>query len=114
MGELRGCAFDAAKHRFGCRCMLRLIRHHAMSGSEPVLAVIEELIAEVSRLGPAQFGIHVAEELLDSGLPEDRQAVARSLKDSLNRNTKHRLTKSLFKKALDICDAESVLSGPHA
>merc|ERR1712217_94399 len=103
--ELRGGAIDVARHRFGCRCMLRLIRHHGMSGSEAVLAVIEELVAEVSKLGPAQFGIHVAEELLESGLPEHRQAVARSLKDCLNGNTKHRLTKDLFKKAFQICDA---------
>jgi len=112
--ELHGCALDVARHRFGCRCMLRLIRHHAMSGSEAVLAVIEELVAEVSRLGPAQFGIHVAEELLDSGLPEHRQAVARALKDSLNPKANHRLTKGLLKKAFDICDAECVISGHHA
>merc|ERR1712217_685435 len=111
--ELRGYAIDVAKDRFGCRCMLRLIRHHGMSGSEAVLAVIEELVAEVSKLGPAQFGIHVAEELLESGPAEHFQAVARSLKASLSGNTKHRLTKSLFKKALDIYDAECVISGPH-
>merc|ERR1711933_380270 len=59
--ELRGCASDVARDRFGCRCMLRLIHHHGRCGSEAVLAVIEKLVAEVSELARAQFGIHVAE-----------------------------------------------------
>jgi hypothetical protein len=106
--ELRPCAVEAAKHRFGCRCMVRLIRHHAYGGDETVLAVIHDLVSELSALGRAQFGTHVVQELVDCGLPEHRRAVSKALKGGLHRESKNRFTGRIVEKALLNCDADDV------
>jgi hypothetical protein len=102
--ELRGLAVDAAQHRFGCRCIIRLVRYHARQiEDEHVSAVINELLAAAAKLGRTQFGTHVVQEVLESGLPEHRAAVARHLRGKLLHESMNRFAGRAVEKAIAKC-----------
>jgi len=101
---------DAAKHRFGCRCMIRLVRHHARQAAdnEGVTQVIQTLLESAEQLSLAQFGTHVVQEIIDSGLPEHRSMVASSLKRNFNRYSRNRFACRVVEKLLSKCCANDV------
>jgi len=88
--ELVGLAYDAARHQFGCRSMIRLIKHHAQESTHHrfLSQVIGELLASAAELAKEQYGTHVVQELLESGLPDHRAAVAKALKGHLHAYSK--------------------------
>jgi hypothetical protein len=102
--ELQYHAVEVAQGRFGCRCVIRLIRHHAQSGDETVSNVIMQLINAVKDLGRHQFGTHVVQELIESGLPEHRRAIVGAFQRSLLSHCKNRLSYRIVEKAFECCE----------
>jgi hypothetical protein len=70
----QGVGFEVAKNRFGCRCMIRLIRYHTSSAEDGscVSRVIDELSEAYAKLRGTQFGTHVAKEL-DASIPAHKK-----------------------------------------
>lgn len=106
--ELRNVAVDAAKHQFGCRCMIRLVRHHANSRNEDIAKVICALLSDVVALGRSQFGFHVVQELLTKGLPEHRRDVVNALKGNLLHESKHRFAYRVIAQGFQSCEPDVV------
>lgn len=104
-GELKDGAEEAAKHRFGCRCMVRLIRFHAQAGAEieTVSQVINEVVAKAEPLGLTQFGTHVVQELADSGLPEHRHMVFCALRGHFHRCSRNRFACRVVERLIVKC-----------
>lgn len=106
--ELKGWAPWAAKHSYGCRTMLRLVRHcgQACWASECAESVVAELLQESEDLCSDEFGKFVLEEFLESGLPEHKRRVVQALKARLQKNVKNKHASTLIGKALRHCDSE--------
>jgi len=74
--ELRGCAAEMARHRFGCRVIIRLMEYCADTlSNEGRAALVEELLAEVGGLCRHSFGHHVVKAVLEHAHPAQRQRV---------------------------------------
>mmetsp|Transcript_23336 Transcript_23336/g.79049 ORF Transcript_23336/g.79049 Transcript_23336/m.79049 type:complete len:564 (-) Transcript_23336:164-1855(-) len=106
--ELTGQAVWAAKHCYGCRTVLRLVRHcgHGSPASEAAEAVIDEVLHEAEELCSDEFGRFVLEEFLTSHIPVHRRRVAEALRARLVRNARHKHASGLIEKALRSVDVE--------
>jgi len=108
--ELCESIIDAAKHRFGCRCVVRLVRYHAKEGAhdDNVTKVVESLVGAVDPLSHAQFGTHVVQELIEAGLPEHRRKIIRSLQGGLHRMAKNKFATRVVEKLISKSCASDV------
>jgi len=106
--ELQMFAVDAAKHRFGCRCMIRLVRYHADSYEPEVAEIMQMLLSDVFSLGRCQFGTHVVQEIIEKGLAEHRRAVVSGFQRNLFRESKNRFTYRIIEQAFQYSEPDLV------
>jgi hypothetical protein len=76
--ELLGCGEDAAKHRFACRIVCRILEHES-PGDEAAAQLIEEILAAAQTMCSHAFGSFVIRHILEFGLPEHRHKIASAL-----------------------------------
>jgi len=86
--ELIGWGASAARHRYGCRIICRLLEHTAVDG--PTMDLVDEILLEVRELSRHVFGHHVIKSVLEHGPSRQRVHVARSLCDNLMRHARNR------------------------
>merc|ERR1719210_792354 len=79
--ELIGAGYWAASHQFGCRTVLRLVHHCGGSdrASKRAEALIDEVLERAADLGRTKYGIYVLQEVLEHGLPHQRDIAAGAL-----------------------------------
>jgi hypothetical protein len=106
--DLQHFALEAAKHRYGCRCMIRFVRYHADKSEPEVAEVVHALLSDVLALGRSEFGTHVVQEILRKGLPEHRQAVVSAFRRDLLRESKNRFTFPIIEEAFRCCEPDLV------
>mmetsp|Transcript_36814 Transcript_36814/g.83297 ORF Transcript_36814/g.83297 Transcript_36814/m.83297 type:complete len:413 (+) Transcript_36814:62-1300(+) len=102
--ELRGMGVEVARHRYGCRILCRLLEHSA-SDAGPV-ALIDEVLGEVSGLCRHSFGHYVIQSVLEHGSPEQRQQIAAALRGELSRSVQNRNACYVIENALSYCSVE--------
>ncbi len=85
--ELSGFGADAARHRYGCRVMCRLIEH-----SDSDLPLIEEILMDVGPLCVHKYAHHVVFSILEHGGEEER----RQITCSLHRHLQHHIANRNF------------------
>eukprot|EP00403_Amphidinium_massartii_P028464 CAMPEP_0178389348 /NCGR_PEP_ID=MMETSP0689_2-20121128/10069_1 /TAXON_ID=160604 /ORGANISM="Amphidinium massartii, Strain CS-259" /LENGTH=496 /DNA_ID=CAMNT_0020009793 /DNA_START=30 /DNA_END=1520 /DNA_ORIENTATION=- len=102
--ELAGKAVQVAKHRIGCRTMLRMFRHQVTTG--PISELAEEIIAESGELCRHVHANYVIQEILRSGHPEYQRRAAEGLrqgKGGLVQTTKSKHGSLCVEVALQHC-----------
>lgn len=102
--ELIGGGANAARHRYGCRIICRLLEHTAIDG--PTMDLVDEVLLEVRELSRHVFGHHVIKSVLEHGPVRQRVDVARSLCGDLMRNARNRHACYVLEAVLIHCPAE--------
>lgn len=100
-----------ARHRFGCRILLRLIEHCSASQTEPM---IEEILSDTSLLCRHQYGNFVIQHILQHSSTAHRSAIADVVCNQIIRFAKHRLASHVVSCALAHCPTEDVRRMTHA
>uniref|UniRef100_A0A6T1C2F7 PUM-HD domain-containing protein n=2 Tax=Alexandrium monilatum TaxID=311494 RepID=A0A6T1C2F7_9DINO len=117
--ELIGWGGSAARHRFGCRVLCRLIEHSGSCGD--VAGLLGEVVAEAEDLCRHPYAHYVIESLLEH-LPEHHRRVVDSLRVDLPRSACSRCASHVLESALLHCSepvrqelaAELLGPGPDA
>mmetsp|Transcript_29124 Transcript_29124/g.67019 ORF Transcript_29124/g.67019 Transcript_29124/m.67019 type:complete len:582 (+) Transcript_29124:103-1848(+) len=110
MSELKGKAVWASKHRFGCRTMLRLVRHSTAAGwaGEAAAVLVDELLANATDLSCDKFGNYVIQEVLEHGLPEQVRKLAEMLLNDVVEASGTQHGSRVVEKALRLCAAPQI------
>jgi len=101
--ELRGHGAFAARHRFGCRVLCRLVEHAGTSSE--LAALLEEVLAQVQDLCRGTFSHYVVRSVLEH-LPAHRARIAEALHSELTQLAQHRCASHVVEAALLHCDDE--------
>jgi len=110
VSELKGKAVWASKHRFGCRTMLRLVRHSTAAGwaGEAAAGLVDELLANATELSCDKFGNYVMQEVLEHGLPEQVRKLAEMLLHDVVEASGTQHGSRVVEKALRLCAAPQI------
>jgi len=102
--ELAEATLDLARHEYGCRVYCRLIEHAA---SDPGARwLIDELLVEAEELVRQRYGHHVAECIVEHGLPHQKQQVVSTLRRNLARHLRNRNAVYVIEKGMQFCGDE--------
>jgi len=100
--ELTGAGCRAARHRYGCRIVCRLLEHSdRKDGSTAEL--VDEILREANELSRHIFAHHVVQAALEHGLPRHREQIAAALIGDLPRNARNRNASYVIETALLHC-----------
>lgn len=111
--ELQGFANGAARHRFGCRILCRILEH-TTPGDRTTDTLIEELLAKADELCSHAFGSYVIRHILEFGLPEHKHRVTVALLPRAAVHAKHKLGSHVVEAALQACSQRDQLALVHA
>jgi len=101
--ELLDFAAEAARHRYGCRIICRLVEHHLTAQADSNTATIElidELLLEAEKLIHHSFARHVIEEIIEHGSRNHQQTIARAARNDIFRNAKSRYASYVVEQVL--------------
>lgn len=71
-----GMAAQAARHKYGCRIMQRLLEH---CGATLTAVLIEDVLGDILQMAQHPYGNYVIQQILQHGLAEQRGRVGRVL-----------------------------------
>jgi hypothetical protein len=103
--ELLTFAVEAARHRFACRILCRLIEHHLCdkTGSATMSCLIDELLPETEQLIRHNFARHVIELILEHGSTQLQERIIRAIRGDIVRNAKDRYASYVVEQVLYRC-----------
>merc|ERR1712178_91417 len=108
--ELVGLAVAQARHRYGCRVLIRLLEHSA--GQVGTERLVDELLGEASALARHSFGHFVLQAVLEHGSAHHRHGIVLALhgqdadKDGMLLNAMNRHGSTVFETAMLHCSDE--------
>lgn len=120
--ELLGAARQAARHRYACRILCRLIEHHAggVNADEGTEALIEEILNSINELCRNNYGHHVVNSVIENGPPIQRLKIAKAIHADMFGLARNRNASYVIGRALSYCDAtekrllvNELLEGPE-
>lgn len=97
--ELKGSAYDVARHVFGCRVLCRILEHLSPSDSSTI-ELVEEVFTDIEELCNHAYGSFVVRHLLEFGLPEHKHRVVSALRTDIVGYTKHKFGSHVVESAL--------------
>jgi len=100
--ELLGTGSEAARHRFGCRILCRLLEHFS-PGDDSAVMFLTEVFAETPALIRHAYGTYVVRHGLEFGLPSHQQQIVYGLWSDLFGNAKHQHGSRVVEAALTYC-----------
>mmetsp|Transcript_66540 Transcript_66540/g.105268 ORF Transcript_66540/g.105268 Transcript_66540/m.105268 type:complete len:468 (+) Transcript_66540:54-1457(+) len=103
--ELSPYAAEAARHRFACRVLCRLVEHHSSTCTNSTSTLIDELLLDAEKLVHHNFARHVLQLVLDHGSVDHQQRIVRAIRNDLFRNAKSRYASYIVEDALKRCGA---------
>lgn len=115
--EICGIAAAMARHRYGCRAIIRLLEHSSTEAG--TICLVEELLKEAESLTRHSFGHFVLQAVLEHGLPCHRHSVAVALHgqsgipDAMLLNAMNRHGSTVFETAMVHCSPEDKQSICH-
>jgi hypothetical protein len=103
--ELQTFASEAARHRFACRVLCRLVEHHLCDEkcSKTTNVLIDELLHEAEKLIHHNFARHVIELILEHGSAKHQQRIALAIRGDIFGNSKSRYASYVVEQALFRC-----------
>jgi len=99
--ELIGHGHSVARHRYGCRSILRLVPHCIACWEAK--KVLDEVVGHAMELSKDRFANYVIREVIDHGMEEHRNQVVESLSKDLKKAATHRHGSHNVEKALQKC-----------
>lgn len=106
--ELVGVAAQVARHRYGCRVIIRLLEHSATEGS--TISLVNQLLSESRDLVRHSMGRFVLQAVLEHGLPDQCHCIADALYGiedyGMLWNAMNRNASCVFETALVYCSEE--------
>jgi len=106
--ELTGVAAQVARHRYGCRVIVRLLEHS--SGTDAcTISLVDELLIEAPELLRHSYGHFVVQAILEHGLPHHRHCIVFALRgqdSDMLRNAMNRHGSCVIETALLYCSPE--------
>jgi len=104
--ELSGTAAEMARHRYGCRILIRLLEHHSGSDARDAKMLIDELLMDAAHICHHSFARHVVDAILEHGTGEQRHKVAMALLRDVVHNSRNRNASYVVERALSYCSLE--------
>jgi hypothetical protein len=103
--ELLTFAVDAARHRYACRILCRLIEHHLCdrAGSTTTNRLIDELLPDTDQLIRHNFARHVIELILEHGNRKQQESIIRAIRNDMVRHAKDRYASYVVEQVLSRC-----------
>jgi hypothetical protein len=103
--EMLTFAVDAARHRFACRILCRLVEHHLcnVNSSHATGALIDELLLEAESLIHHNFARHVIELILEHGSADHKRRIAIAIRKDILHNSKSRYASYVIEQAMIQC-----------
>jgi len=102
--ELHGSGVEVACHRYGCRIFCRLLEHSANEAG--TAALTDEVLMEAEKLSRHSFGHHVAQSILEHGLPRQQKCIVSALCGDVLRFARNRNSSYVMEKVLTHCAPE--------
>jgi hypothetical protein len=103
--EMLTFAAEAARHRFACRILCRLVEHHLCNDRSSTMTnkLIDELMLEVESLIRHNFARHVIELILEHGSAEQKHLIAVAISNGLLHNARCRYASYVIEQAMVQC-----------
>jgi len=101
--ELSPYAAEAARHRFACRVLCRLVEHHSSTCTNSTSTLIDELLLDAEKLVHHNFARHVLQLVLEHGSVDHQQRIVKAIRNDLFRNAKSRYASYIVEDALKSC-----------
>jgi hypothetical protein len=101
--ELSTCAADAARHRFACRVLCRLVEHHSSTSANSTSVLIDKILLQVEKLMHHNFARHVLQLILEHGSDDHRRRIASAIRNDIFRNAKSRYASYVVEEAIKRC-----------
>lgn len=98
---------QAARHRYACRVLQRLMEHLP---PEDMSAVADEILEDAIGLCEHPFGNYVVGQLLDFGTEEQRRRLFRALQQNVSAVASCIYAQPVLEKALDLASGEQQLA----
>lgn len=103
--ELRGFGADAARHRFGCRVLCRLLEHGSANESSTA-ELFEEILIDAEDLCKHSFGSFVMGHFLEFGHPEHQHKVVNALRGDTHNSAADKRGSHIVEAALQYAGPE--------
>jgi len=107
--ELTGFGSEAARHRFGCRILCRILEHGTLDDGRTA-KLLQEVLTDIESLCRHTYGNYVIATILEFGLIEHRQKVANVLSTGMCSLAKNRSGSRIIERALRFCSVEDQCS----
>jgi len=108
--EIEGVAARVARHRYGCRVIIRLLEH--FTTEEGTVSLVDEFLTEAHELLRHPYAHFVLQAVLEHGLPRHKHQVALALHganenfNALLHNAMNRHASTVLETALLYCSPE--------
>jgi len=103
--ELSPFAAEAARHRFACRVLCRLVEHHSPTSVTSTSLLIDELLLDAEKLMHHNFARHVLQLVLEHGSIDHQRRIADAIRNDLFRNAKSRYASYVVEEAIKKCSS---------
>jgi pumilio RNA-binding family len=98
--ELLNFAAEAARHRYGCRILCRLVEHGETGTNNTTSELIDELLLETDKLIRHNFARHVIEKVIEHGTRSQKETITRAIRNDVFRNAKCRYASYVVEQVL--------------
>lgn len=102
--ECRGRGVEVAKHRYGCRIVCRILEF--FSREELKVALVDEVLEEVSALSRHSFGHHVVQGVMEHGTAEQIKRIVAAMRLDLQKMAVNRHASFIVEGAFKVCSQE--------
>lgn len=103
--ELHGSGAKFARHKFGCRVIMRLVEHQGKDNASTA-ALMDEVLLEVKELAKSEYGKHVVKAILEHGTAEQKHFIAHKLCGNLRELIQGRHAREVLVEVLEKCSPE--------
>merc|ERR1712226_624896 len=100
---MQGNAVAVARHRYGCRCVERLIEHLP---PWQMAELVEEILSSADGLSKHAFGNFVVQHILEFGTEDQPRKVAEVIRSDMAGLVRHRRANHVVRKAILHCSTE--------
>jgi pumilio RNA-binding family len=112
--ELAVLGCDAARHRYGCRLLCRILEHHSLQGDScgrplssqhSLKQLLDEVVGNAATLVHHAFAHHVMDSIVEHGTADMRHFVAMAIRSNLVQNAKNRYASYVVERSMTYCSS---------
>lgn len=103
--ELCGFGYETARHRYGCRLLLRILEHLSPS-DDATRRLLDDVLVKAEEMVTHAFASYVVRHVLEFGLPSHKHRVAVALLPHVGWYAKNKLGSHVVEAAIRSCSPE--------